>query len=352
VFCDCSVCVCVCAFGCVSTVLKWVGLVQKSAIALSLMGCLCGTLCRVIRGRTVADLPCPPARPTFAANPGHDFGQQSAPLPTPAPPAATTTTFVPSVTVTATQGDGAAASAPMSLSFNVSATAVDTGASTTPLMYSLTGSQPVNATAAATTMSVAPALAPAPASASASAQRYETAAPPRGLLHEQGYGPTPLDAALAVARTPAFTQPGYSFGLSDRIARIDTARRRHELSRRSASVGGAAAEAEAYASLLCELCEEVGVTTLTDLAPRIRQLCTAALILPVLDGFASTVCDSLGRFVGPPSGAVADVDGVSVQRRGGGDIMSVGLSEAVTMLSSILSEVRQLRGINQARRRR
>ena len=75
------------------------------------------------------------------------------------------------------------------------------------------------------------------------------------------------------------------------------------------------------------LCDEVGVTWVDELLPRVRQLCEAALMLPVLDGFAATVCDKLGRFVqGNRSSRGGSHDALA--RTAGAAVRPPGLTEA------------------------
>lgn len=138
---------------------------------------------------------------------------------------------------------------------------------------------------------------------------------------------TPVGAALAHTRFPTFlrqlpaTRPEFSPALP---------------------FPSAEAAAEAYGSLLAELCDEVGVEWVHELAPRVRQLCEAALMLPVLDGFAATVCGKLDQAL--RSGASGAAGALAPGR-------PPGLSEASAMLSSVLKELRELRKLNTIRRR-
>jgi hypothetical protein len=87
-------------------------------------------------------------------------------------------------------------------------------------------------------------------------------------------------------------------------------------------------EEEAFASLLAELCQEVGVVHIAELLPRIRQLCSAALMYPALDAFAEAVCDRLSEhtrlMVGMPAHASPELT----------------LSEGYDTLLSVLQELR------------
>ncbi len=89
---------------------------------------------------------------------------------------------------------------------------------------------------------------------------------------------------------------------------------------------------------------QVGVEWVHELAPRVRQLCEAALMLPVLDGFAATVCGKLEAAV---RGGVLGSAGSALLPRG----RPVGLSEAAAMLSGVLRDVKHLRRVNAARHR-
>ncbi len=151
--------------------------------------------------------------------------------------------------------------------------------------------------------------------------------PGYGVPEGGGGGGTPLGAALARTRFPTFLRP------------LPAAR--PEFSP-AVPFPTAEAAAEAYGSLLGELCDEVGVEWVHELAPRVRQLCEAALMLPVLDGFAATVCGKLDQAL---RGGAGDGAGALAPGR------PPGLSEASAMLSSVLKELRQLRKLNTLRRR-
>ena len=311
------------------------------------VACVCATD-RVLYGRHVDDLPSSRTRWTYAANPlgplpfagGHD-GSASGPLSgsTSAyfPPSSTTTGAPPAATSDAMQGAGTGSPAvtgtPLSVSFSVSATAYGrdgTAASAAPVATVVSGG-PV-------------ATSPSGHGGTAVQPQQQTPYPARN----------PLDAALQQSHTASFLRPWAGLapqpppGTSQYVRSGGNGGGGRQFS--VVGDGGAAEEAAAYASLIGELCDEVGVTWVDELLPRVRQLCEAALMLPVLDGFAATVCDKLGRFVqGNRSSRGGSHDALA--RTAGAAVRPPGLTEASAMLSGLLKEVQSLRKLNAIRRR-
>lgn len=66
----------------------------------------------------------------------------------------------------------------------------------------------------------------------------------------------------------------------------------------AAHVPAAGSVEAAYASLLSELCVEVGVGQLSQLLPTVRQLCAGTLMLPALTAFADAVRSKLSKLCG------------------------------------------------------
>ena len=142
-----------------------------------------------------------------------------------------------------------------------------------------------------------------------------------GTVVSASHGP-----AAAVSAPPAVATPLTAAELRPVAAQVEQA-----VDGASVSVGGRdrpSGPEEAYASLLSELCHEVGVTHVSDLLPRVRQLCSASLMLPALDEFASTVCARLTEhahlLVGGPVHPTREVS----------------LAEAYDLLMAVLREVR------------